>query len=666
MIEHIEFSPAALNDYANDATRKFFDNLLSDEQKKWAWHFIQLVKHYFPDADHYTLRVTGNNPYISIGQKTKTISRGYPFFDLYFRNDQPNVWVNSRRIEDSVLGKKNRNARFGSKTLEEMDNWFSKVMKALEKKNLIIEGEGLVPKDYKNLVIQNEDDDVPELNKILYGPPGTGKTYATIDEALKILVPVFFEEFKAERAELKKRFDELMANKQIRFVTFHQSFSYEDFVEGIRANSDEGHLEYEVEDGVFKTICIDAVRKRQTEQKLQINTNPRVWKISIDGTGMSPTKKYCLDNNEARIGWGGTGNLKLDLKNNAYYQNLGSGDKGTLSYFADEIAIGDIIICIHSSEMINAVGVVTGEYRFDNQVPVDVINDYNHVLPVKWLYRDLQLNLMQINNNKTFVQKTVYRIKHFTWGDLNNYLTQKQCSPIEANVFTEDKKPYVLIIDEINRGNISRIFGELITLIEPSKRAGANEALEVILPYSKKPFSVPDNVYLIGTMNTADRSLAGLDIALRRRFSFIEMPPKPELLKGVFVEGIDIEKLLTVMNQRIEALLDCDHCLGHAYFLELKDHGSIEKLAFIFKQKILPLLQEYFFEDWERICWVLNDHRKVNQKYQFVKKSVLSSKDLFGDEIASQIQDKAWTLNESAFDCIESYKEIIKIKEVKP
>jgi 5-methylcytosine-specific restriction enzyme B len=131
-------------------------------------------------------------------------------------------------------------------------------------------------------------------------------------------------------------------------------------------------------------------------------------------------------------------------------------------------------------------------------------------------------------------------------------------------------QPYVLIIDEINRGNISRIFGELITLIEDSKRGGADDALSVTLPYSKKEFSVPKNVYIIGTMNSSDRSLTGLDIALRRRFTFIEMPPKPELLNNIEVEGLNIGDLLEVMNQRIEVLLDRDHCLGHANFMSFK------------------------------------------------------------------------------------------------
>ncbi|MGJ0485376.1 MAG: hypothetical protein ACR65R_12750 [Methylomicrobium sp.] len=168
-------------------------------------------------------------------------------------------------------------------------------------------------------------------------------------------------------------------------------------------------------------------------------------------------------------------------------------------------------------------------------------------------------------------------------------------------------------------------------MIEASKRIGQEEELQVQLPYSKESFGVPSNVYLIGTMNTADRSLAGLDIALRRRFTFEEMPLKPELLGdiNIFYEhgehGVNIEQMLSKMNERIEVLLDRDHCLGHAYFMPLKNDNSIEKLAFIFRQQIMPLLEEYFFEDWERIHWVLNDHNK-SPAYQFIKKPQLRLK----------------------------------------
>lgn len=217
----------------------------------------------------------------------------------------------------------------------------------------------------------------------------------------------------------------------------------------------------------------------------------------------------------------------------------------------------------------------------------------------------------------------------------------------------------VLIIDEINRGNVSRVLGELITLIEPSKRAGNAEALEVTLPYSKERFSVPANLYLIGTMNTADRSLAGLDLALRRRFSFREMPPRPELLDAVEISGVNVGAMLRVMNERIELLLDRDHCIGHAYFMSLVDTPTIEALGEVFQSKLIPLLQEYFFEDWQRIQWVLNDHRKA-AAHRFIQKPASNVAQLFGDSVSVTDQNQRWMINEAAFLLAEAYAGVIE------
>ncbi|PSV63677.1 hypothetical protein C9J48_06365 [Photobacterium profundum] len=196
------------------------------------------------------------------------------------------------------------------------------------------------------------------------------------------------------------------------------------------------------------------------------------------------------------------------------------------------------------------------------------------------------------------------------------------------------RKNFVLVIDEINRGNISKIFGELITLIEPSKRKGATEQIDVVLPHTGDNFSVPDNLHIIGTMNTADRSLAMMDTALRRRFDFVEMMPKPELLSGVSVNGIDLQKLLTVLNQRIEVLYDREHTLGHAFFMTVKEkrdqvdeNAAFDELQSVFKNKIIPLLEEYFFEDWDKIRLVLADNQKLDS-LQFVTEKQLDQKAL--------------------------------------
>jgi len=233
---------------------------------------------------------------------------------------------------------------------------------------------------------------------------------------------------------------------------------------------------------------------------------------------------------------------------------------------------------------------------------------------------------------------------------------------------------YVLIIDEINRANISKVFGELITLIEPSKRAGNKEELSLSLPYSQDDFFVPNNLYLLGTMNTADRSLAMMDTALRRRFDFIEMMPKPELFKGKSVLGIDLQLLLETMNTRIEVLYDREHTLGHAFFMpiieKLEQKGGGEDKAFIelqnvFTNKVVPLLEEYFFEDWEKIRLVLGDNQKKTEKYQFVIKEELDNKtleSLFGNKYKDDnyLQSTArYSLNKSAFSSENAYKYII-------
>jgi 5-methylcytosine-specific restriction protein B len=503
----------------------------------------------------------------------------------------------------------------------------------------------------------------PALNQIFYGPPGTGKTYATIDAALEILDPEYLTTYSEDREQLKSRFDELSTEGQIRFVTFHQSFSYEDFVEGLRAVSDDEdkQLQYMVEAGVFKRLCDDA-RTQGVQSETGIRSNPRIWKISINGSGNSQTKSYCLEHGEARIGWGNTGDLRQDPEQNPYFQGLGSGDKGTLSYFADEMAIGDILLCIHSADQIGAVGVVTSDYRYEVDSPAGIISDYQHVRLVNWLYREVKQSILPLNDNRQFTLKTVYPMWRFGWADLLGYLEKQGVKPQAPSISTHHKrKPHVLIIDEINRGNVSRIFGELITLIEPSKREGAAEALSVELPYSKRPFNVPANVYLIGTMNTADRSLSGLDIALRRRFNFREMPPQPELLDDLVIEGVNIGELLRVMNQRIEVLLDRDHCLGHAYFMSLKADDPLDRLELIFRNQILPLLQEYFFEDWQRIQWVFNDHRKdVADRFVYQRERDVQS--LFGGNVSVPTQNLPWTINDAAFDSVSAYAGIIKVQ----
>ena len=211
----------------------------------------------------------------------------------------------------------------------------------------------------------------------------------------------------------------------------------------------------------------------------------------------------------------------------------------------------------------------------------------------------------------------------------------------------EPDQRFAMLIDEINRGNISKIFGELITLIEPDKRG-----MEVTLPYSGELFSVPANVDIFGTMNTADRSLALLDTALRRRFEFVPLLPDASKLAGLKVGDIDVPKMLERINERIEVLYDREHCIGHAYFMALKEDPRLETLADIFRKRILPLLEEYFFEDWHKICLVLGGKKNL-----FVREEEQDLKTLFGNDhgLDSYTTKRRYSVQESAFDNPAAY-----------
>ncbi len=233
------------------------------------------------------------------------------------------------------------------------------------------------------------------------------------------------------------------------------------------------------------------------------------------------------------------------------------------------------------------------------------------------------------------------------------------CERAEADI----NENYVLIIDEINRGNISKIFGELITLIEPDKRKGGLNEVVVRLPYSGDEFSVPRNLYIIGTMNTADRSVALMDTALRRRFNFVEMRPDPKLLNGLRIEGVEIQRLLETLNARIEALYDREHTIGHAYFMELqnlKEATQFTALQHIFRNRIVPLLQEYFFDDWEKIRLVLGDNQKSSVDLQFVQARTQGADRLFGNDAPESIgMDKiGYEINEAAFNKPDAYRRV--------
>lgn len=486
-------------------------------------------------------------------------------------------------------------------------------------------------------------------NLILYGPPGTGKTYNSAIYAVAIIEGKEVEEVSTEPySDIMDRFNEYRELGQIEFTTFHQSYGYEEFIEGIRPVMDEnaeddGTVEYQITSGLFKAFCEEASRpvlKKNVD--IGLNANPTVWKVSLEGTGNNPTRAECMANNHIRIGFDSYGPNITD-------ETEITEGKTVLNAFISRMKIGDIVFSCYSATTIDAIGVVTGDYEWH-----DEYEHYKRLRKVKWLVKDIKEDITSINAGKTLTLSSTYALNNVTLDDVTALL-EKVAS--DATMVEDKRKNYVFIIDEINRGNISKIFGELITLIEPSKRLGQIEGMRAKLPYSQKSFGVPDNVYIVGTMNTADRSIATLDTALRRRFRFKEMLPAPSILEGVIVEGLSVSSMLSRLNKKIEILYDREHTIGHAYFMPLKNDPSLEKLANIFSENIIPLLQEYFYEDYEKIRLVLGDNQK-DQELQFIVARSNDFADLFGDTTVDYDESITYEINNKAFWNIEAYKSI--------
>lgn len=412
-----------------------------------------------------------------------------------------------------------------------------------------------------------------DLNIILYGPPGTGKTYETPNKALEIIHKDNNYCSGKERRELVQEFNKLLEKKQIRFITFHQSYSYEDFIEGIRPESKlNGSIEYPVKDGIFKQMCFEAAYELIKDQIEKVD---RTFELAF--------KQFTDKFNDQK--------LSLNTKIGKPFEIL-SVDK-------------NIRIRLENRN----------EYPVSINPLKETFEKWDQIEKVDDVWTKLGVG----GGVESYVYAIVAYLKDLSSKIENademdiGYEAKKEhvLDKIYSNNFKrETAEQYVLIIDEINRGNISKIFGELITLVEEDKRLGAENVLKTTLPYSKEIFSVPSNLYIIGTMNTADRSIALLDIALRRRFTFEEMMPKPELLDGISIDEINLGELLKNLNNRITALIDQDHQIGHSYFLNLKGlkpEDAKNNLVSLWYKKIIPLLQEYFYNDWERLSSVLNE-----------------------------------------------------------
>lgn len=474
-----------------------------------------------------------------------------------------------------------------------------------------------------------------DKNLILYGPPGTGKTYNSATYAVAICDGKSVDELTDYDAVMK-RYNELKQAGRIAFTTFHQSYGYEEFIEGIKPVVDDEatDISYTIEPGVFKKFC-DVAR---TPENMEIDHNAQVWFVRLNGVGKNDLKDECFKEETIRFNWE---NENVDDSYKKWFNMMNPGDY-VVSYNGANVNI-------------DGIGIIEDSEPFYDEQR----SSFKWTRKVKWLVTDIVENIRELNGGKYLPNFEITKLNRVRISELLELVSKHGGYAGEKN-----EKPYVFIIDEINRGNISKIFGELITLIESTKRAGMEEAASAILPYSGKPFSVPSNVYILGTMNTADRSIALMDTALRRRFQFIEMMPDSDVLRKIHadkVEDLDVAAMLDKINERITFLYDREHTIGHGFFTGLKDDASLSKLQSIFEKSVIPLLQEYFYEDYQKIQLVLGDNAKSDDSLKFIIDEKVVAKNIFKGNVEDVIDlpEKRYSINKVAFGNINSYKEIL-------
>ncbi|USN44937.1 MAG: AAA family ATPase [Candidatus Woesearchaeota archaeon] len=479
-----------------------------------------------------------------------------------------------------------------------------------EKENNLLESAslGLQEEDLINNILQKKK------QTILYGPPGTGKTYNT--------KKIIYNWNKGNlldndipRKEIEENYSQLEQQGRVKFITFHQSYAYEEFIEGIKPNLDgDKEISYNLEDGSLKEFSKIAEKNYLNSKIIEEEVNLRkLIDVSFSDLEKEDMIKIPTKKTEISIYEYNDKTIFFEKNNKNRSHSLSINTLSKIFYDPDQ----------------NVSKYIKGGLE-----PY-----YNAVL--------------------NFLNKNLKEIK-------------KESFLIEQ----EEEKPYFLIIDEINRGNISKIFGELITLLEADKRLGQDNELTIELPYSKEKFGIPPNLYIIATMNTSDKSIANLDIALRRRFVFIEMLPEYNLLKEEnqkerfkdeedkklveeLYQIVNLQTLLKILNQRIEYLIDKDHMIGHSYFMRVK---SIDCLKEVFYNEVIPLLEEYFYGDNYKLNLVLgdlffDDPKKKKNNSDYVKK-------IFGRDISDLNNDESiyTLLSKDQIEFKEAILELIKAK----
>lgn len=459
-------------------------------------------------------------------------------------------------------------------------------------------------------------------NIILQGAPGTGKTYAIPEIVARLCeADINF----TDRKQVMDAFGSLVEEKRVVFTTFHQSMDYEDFVEGLKPFVDDNkNVYYDVVDGIFKTICKDAAKPVIQNNSIDLNPNATIWKVSLQGTYDNEVRTECLKNGHIRIGWDDYGENYEEQSSYEY------GGRIVLDAFYNKMTEGDIVLSCYTNKLIDAIGIVEGEPEWHEEY-----KGYNRLRKVRWLVKNIREDISVIMG-KSMTLSTIYRLNDITIESVLEIL--RKHSAAGSATSEKNTKPYVIVIDEINRGNVSKIFGELITLLEADKRSDGAMPLTVRLPYSKSDLSIPSNLYLIGTMNTADRSLSQFDYAMRRRFRFItmafgrvEIKPAPG---KVFREDLfaKVSRLFIAnYDQYLEDVnvplvpAECfslefkpiDLWIGPSYFItDEKDPESLYNNIFY---EIIPTL-EHYLEDG-----VFVDEMPVNALIQEIRQIALNA-----------------------------------------
>ncbi len=505
---------------------------------------------------------------------------------------------------------------------------------------------------------------VETTNLILHGPPGTGKTYQSAWEAVRLClgddVAVGLTGEK-NRDRLMAEYRRLMTEGRIEFVTFHQSMSYEEFVEGLRPSIDadapsENGAGFRLEPvaGIFQRVARRAETSTIPSAAPQATMKAGLKPISLDGRNVFQMSLGSMSDKsgeqvfeeslEAGIALFGFNSVDwTDPK----FDNLeeierrlevepGSQAKEPrmTNMFRNVVREGDVFIVSKGKSRFRAIGIVLGEYAFQQRS-----TGYNHRRAVDWIWSDPEGRPWQEIHDSEFARDTIYPLSKARLDIAAIEHLLKAGIPAVATERSEGT-PFVLIIDEINRANISKVFGELITLLEPDKRLGRRDEIQLTLPYSKKRFGVPPNLHIIGTMNTADRSIALLDTALRRRFTFKELMPNPAVLSPN-VGGINLQKLLTTINDRIEYLFDREHQIGHAYFTGCTSLDAVED---VMRHKVIPLLSEYFYEDWSKVAAVLGDGPQGPSRFLEARRLAappgIAADDFAGERLRWRVKDQ--------------------------